>query len=107
MPMRTKARQPNTRRTNTALSERPGTTRRRLAGRPLVSRKLPVVIEAKPIPAAPNGVNGYTKALRFLATLSDYERLRIVRYNSTNFDLDRMRTLLKRLGNPHEQFKSV
>lgn len=30
-----------------------------------------------------------------------------MRYNSQNFDLDRMRNLLKRLGNPHEQFKSV
>jgi dihydrofolate synthase/folylpolyglutamate synthase len=47
------------------------------------------------------------KALRFLATLTDHERLRIVRYNTSTFDLDRMRTLLKKLGNPHEQFKSV
>jgi len=39
--------------------------------------------------------------------LADFERLRIVRYNSQNFDLDRMRTLLKKLGNPHEQFRSV
>jgi dihydrofolate synthase/folylpolyglutamate synthase len=45
--------------------------------------------------------------LRFLASLSDYERLRIVRYNSQNFDLDRMRALLKKLGNPHDHFKSV
>src|SRR4051812_10133524 len=55
-----------------------------------------------------NGSSGnYGKALRFLATLSDYERLRIVRYNPQNFDLDRMRTLLRKLGNPHDQFKSV
>ncbi len=53
------------------------------------------------------GINSYAKALRFLASLSDYERLRIVRYNSQNFDLDRMRALLKRLGNPHDQFRSV
>src|SRR3954471_19467849 len=39
--------------------------------------------------------SGYTKALRFLETLTDYERLRIVRYNTQNFDLDRMRSLLK------------
>jgi dihydrofolate synthase/folylpolyglutamate synthase len=37
----------------------------------------------------------------------DFERLRIVRYNTQNFDLDRMRTLLKKLGNPHDTFKSV
>ena len=56
---------------------------------------------------APQIPGGYTKALRFLATLTDHERLRIVRYNTDTFDLDRMRTLLKRLGNPHEKFKSV
>src|SRR4051812_8323469 len=55
----------------------------------------------------PSGLNGYGKALRFLSTLSDFERLRIVRYNSQNFDLDRMRTLLKKLGNPQDQFRSV
>src|SRR5207249_422704 len=30
-----------------------------------------------------------------------------VRYNSQNFDLDRMRTLLKKLGNPQDHFRSV
>ena len=53
------------------------------------------------------GINSYAKALRYIASLSDYERLRIVRYTSQNFDLDRMRTLLKKLGNPHEQFRSI
>jgi dihydrofolate synthase/folylpolyglutamate synthase len=33
--------------------------------------------------------------------------MRIVRYTSQNFDLDRMRTLLRKLGNPHEHFRSV
>src|SRR4051812_770320 len=54
-----------------------------------------------------NGSNGYGRALRFLQTLSDYERLRIVRYNSQNFDLDRMRALLKKLGNPQDSFRSI
>jgi len=49
----------------------------------------------------------YSKALRFLSTLSDFERLRIVRYNSENFNLERMRTLLKKLGSPQEHFRSV
>src|SRR5580765_6039640 len=52
-------------------------------------------------------VSPYTKAIRFLATLSDYERMRIVRYTSQNFDLDRMRTLLRKLGNPQDHFRSV
>src|SRR5436190_17870127 len=54
-----------------------------------------------------NGVSAYSKALRFLATLTDHERLRIVRYNNANFDLNRMRHLLKKIGNPHDNFKSV
>lgn len=45
--------------------------------------------------------------MRFLETLTDFERLRIVRYNAQNFDLDRMRHLLKKLGNPQEQYKTV
>src|SRR5581483_9309431 len=56
---------------------------------------------------APAGQVGYGRALRYLLGLSDYERLRIVRYNSQNFNLERMRLLLKRLGNPHDQFRSV
>lgn len=53
------------------------------------------------------GQSAYAKALRFLATLADYERLRIVRYTPQNFDLDRMRNLLKKLGNPQDSFRSV
>src|SRR5687768_15406069 len=37
-------------------------------------------------PAAVPHHNGYAKALKFFATLTDHERLRIVRYNSDNFD---------------------
>ena len=54
-----------------------------------------------------NGVSAYSKAMRFLSTLTDHERLRIVRYNNANFDLNRMRHLLKKIGNPHDDFKSV
>src|SRR3954471_835698 len=60
-------------------------------------------VEHKPA----TGITGFTKALRFLSTLSDFERLRIVRYNSQNFDLDRMRLLLKKLGNPQDHFRTV
>jgi len=45
-----------------------------------------------------NAVSAYSKAMRFLSTLTDHERLRIVRYNSSTFDLNRMRHLLKKLG---------
>jgi dihydrofolate synthase/folylpolyglutamate synthase len=63
------------------------------------------VIQAKPLPSP--STNGFGKALHFLDTLIDHERLRVVRYNTDNFDLDRMRTLLRRLGNPQDQFRSI
>jgi dihydrofolate synthase/folylpolyglutamate synthase len=106
--MRTKMRRPSPGRVSAGNPDHQISRARRPAKpRTVITRKIPVVAESKPNPSTPNGINGYSKALRFLATLSDYERLRIVRYNSTNFDLDRMRLLLKKLGNPHEQFKSV
>ncbi|MGA2584808.1 MAG: folylpolyglutamate synthase/dihydrofolate synthase family protein [Tepidisphaeraceae bacterium] len=61
----------------------------------------------EPIPHIARQASGYPKALRYLSTLNDYERLRIVRYNTENFNLDRMRMLLKKLGNPQEHFRSV
>src|SRR5688500_4543519 len=57
--------------------------------------------------AAHHGPSAYSKAMRFLASLANFERMRIVRYNSQNFDLDRMRSLLRRIGNPHDQFRSI
>src|SRR3954470_21083181 len=104
MALRTKVRRSSARRGSPSLgsrSTRPRTTR---AERPAASRK------AHPFPPAKapaNGINSYAKALRFLPSLNDFERLRIVRYNTTNFDLDRMRTLLKKLGNPQDSFRSV
>lgn len=62
---------------------------------------------AEPKTALPGPGIAFSKALKYLDTLTDFERLRIVRYNSQNFDLDRMRSLLRKLGNPHEQFKSI
>ena len=80
------------------------------------NRPAPQSRSAKPAPdvkpaaaaaVARPGTSNYGKALRFLSSLADFERLRIVRYTAANFDLDRMRALLKKLGNPHEQFRSV
>src|ERR1700733_13277312 len=42
-------------------------------------------------PVAPvGGISSYARALRFLATLSHYERLRIVPYNTQTLGLGRM-----------------
>ena len=91
------------------VKSRRSTTHRRAAvaaknGRSHTVRK---VLNFAPVRSAQPKVATFSKAMRFLATLADYERLRIVRYNSQNFDLDRMRGLLKRLGNPQEDFRSV
>jgi dihydrofolate synthase/folylpolyglutamate synthase len=49
----------------------------------------------------------FTKAINFLMQQTDYEKMRVVRYNTTTFSLDRMRTLLKHLGNPQTKFKTA
>src|SRR5438094_6161758 len=96
MAIRAKAARTSKRRTVVARARRP---------RPGLSnaRKNRLIQELKP----QGGINTFSRALRYLAGLSDYERLRIVRYTSQNFDLERMRLLLKRLGNPQAQFKTV
>jgi len=62
-----------------------------------------ITIPIKPIDPHPQ----YTKAINFLISHTDYEKMRVVRYNTTTFSLDRMRTLLKHLGNPQTKFKTV
>ena len=52
-------------------------------------------------------ISGYQAALRWLHDRADIERMRVVRYSDDAFKLDRMRTLLAKLGNPHEQFRSI
>src|SRR5437016_7703107 len=102
MPIRAIARRSTPRRRTVsapARNHRPLRTKRAVT-----ARKAKLAPELKP---AHNGVSTFSRALRYLSSLSDYERLRIVRYTSQNFDLDRMRTLLKRLGNPQDQFRSV
>jgi dihydrofolate synthase/folylpolyglutamate synthase len=70
---------------------------------------------AKPEPATrPMGgkssasdISNYSNAVRWLLERPDFERVRVVRYGEETFKLERMRALLERLGNPHEQFRSV
>jgi dihydrofolate synthase/folylpolyglutamate synthase len=49
----------------------------------------------------------YDSALKFLYTQTDYEQMLRVRYNSDTFSLERMRLLLKKLGDPHKNLKTV
>ncbi len=52
-------------------------------------------------------VTNYASATKWLLSHTDYERMRVVAYNTRTFSLDRMRRLLDALGNPHEQIRCV
>jgi dihydrofolate synthase/folylpolyglutamate synthase len=96
-------------RRGTTVTARRAASKRDTPAKPHGSERRTHFVDQKHDPKTVNG-NGalsYSKAIRFMASLSDFERLRIVRYTSQNFDLERMRTLLKRLGNPQDQFKNV
>lgn len=56
---------------------------------------------------AGGSIKNYSTALGWLHEHVDYERMRIVPYNNRTFSLERMRRLLARLGNPHQQIRSV
>jgi len=73
---------------------------------PATALKAPVIMKAVVKPR-PEPVSPYNKAIDFLMGHTDYERMRVVRYNTTTFNLDRMRLLLKYLGNPHLKFKTA
>src|SRR5215213_5407945 len=105
MPLQAKSRRATPRRRNPLVAPRSSRPSPLRAEKSRHSKKRHVVVEAKVHNPATG--SGYTKALRFLETLTDYERLRIVRYNTQNFDLDRMRHLLKKLGNPQDHFRAV
>lgn len=47
----------------------------------------------------------YEQAMQYLFTSTDYEKQQRLRYNVTTFNLDRMNTLLKGLGDPHKKTK--
>ncbi|MHC4716658.1 MAG: bifunctional folylpolyglutamate synthase/dihydrofolate synthase [Planctomycetota bacterium] len=45
--------------------------------------------------------------MKYLFAHTDYERMLRVRYNSDTFNLSRMRSLLKRMGDPHKSLRCV
>jgi dihydrofolate synthase/folylpolyglutamate synthase len=49
----------------------------------------------------------YKEALAYLDSRIDYERALSVPYTDRDFQLDRMRHLLSRLGNPHQRLKII
>lgn len=56
---------------------------------------------------AAGSIINYTTALKWLYTHTDYERMRMVRYDAATFDLGRMRQLLAAMGNPQKSLKVV
>jgi dihydrofolate synthase / folylpolyglutamate synthase len=49
----------------------------------------------------------YESALKFLFSQTDYEQMLRVRYNRDTFSLDRMRNLMKALGDPQKEIRTV
>ncbi len=49
----------------------------------------------------------YNSALKYLFSQTDYEQMVRVRYNSDTFSLDRMRRLLRLLGDPQKKLGTV
>lgn len=103
MATRSKTRHTTTRRGSpaVAVAERPK-KKPAAVRRPETRRTAPV-----PSPVKSKSPSNYERAIRYLNSLADYERLRIVRYDPVNFNLDRMRSLMKKLGNPQDTFRSV
>jgi dihydrofolate synthase/folylpolyglutamate synthase len=54
-----------------------------------------------------NAFRSYDKAMSYIFGMTDYERQRILRYNTTTFDLGRMERLLKGVSNPHKKIETV
>src|SRR5438128_4270426 len=52
-------------------------------------------------------VESYEQAVEFLFSRVNYERLSGMQYTGDDFKLDRMRELLRRLGDPHETIPAV
>ncbi|MFN4293594.1 MAG: bifunctional folylpolyglutamate synthase/dihydrofolate synthase [Thermoflexales bacterium] len=49
----------------------------------------------------------YTEALEYLYSLANYERVSIDAYTPETLNLDRMRAVLARLGNPQERYRTI
>jgi dihydrofolate synthase/folylpolyglutamate synthase len=52
-------------------------------------------------------IKTYDAAVRYLFSHTDYEQMLRVRYNRDTFSLDRMRTLTRKLGDPHKRIRAV
>jgi dihydrofolate synthase/folylpolyglutamate synthase len=49
----------------------------------------------------------YKKAIDYLSELTNYEKEKVVRYNTSTFNLNRMKKLLSLVGNPHKKINAI
>ena len=52
-------------------------------------------------------LNTFSAAVNYLLEQTDFERMRVVQYDDNTFKLDRMRTLLKAIGNPQDKVEMI
>jgi len=64
-------------------------------------------VAARKISTRRKPIKTYGSALKYLFALTDYEQMLRVRYNQDTFNLNRMRRLLKKLGDPHRKIRTV
>ncbi len=97
------------------------TSKTAVAKRPKPAARTPSARAAKPVrgqpsskapdpsaaPAVNPAITNYTTGLKWLYSHTDYERMRIVPYNTRTFSLDRVRKLLTLLGNPQQELKCI
>jgi len=57
--------------------------------------------------ARKKSIRTYDSALKYLFSQTDYEQMLRVRYNRDTFSLNRMRSILRRLGDPHKRLRTV
>ena len=56
---------------------------------------------------AKTAIKTFSSAVSYLLEQTDFERMRVVKYDETTFKLDRMRTLLAAIGNPQDKVPLV
>ena len=52
-------------------------------------------------------IETFSSAVSYLLEQTDFERMRVVQYDEQTFKLDRMKTLLAALGNPHDKVAMI
>jgi dihydrofolate synthase / folylpolyglutamate synthase len=64
-------------------------------------------VPRKVLPAGKRPLRTYESALKYLFSQTDYEQMLRVRYNRDTFSLDRMKALVKALGDPQKKLRTA